>query len=145
MRAGSGVVLLISSVTNPSHSGSKGVTLVMMPQRAYVDFPTLIVSTLRGILKYSTDRPRAKEFGGMMHTSPWKSTKERGSNALGSTMVLLMLVKILNSSEIRKSYPYEDTPYEIMPARARRSPNGLLVSCSTAIRVIHRSLLINDR
>jgi hypothetical protein len=32
--AGSGVVLLISSVTCPSHSGSNGVTLVMMPQRA---------------------------------------------------------------------------------------------------------------
>ena len=43
MRAGRGVVLEISSVTNPSHSGSKGVTFVMMPQRAYVDLPTVTV------------------------------------------------------------------------------------------------------
>ena len=41
----------------------------------------------------------------MMQTSPWKSTNDRGSKALGSTMVLLMFVKILNSSEILKSYP----------------------------------------
>ena len=34
MRAGSGVVLLISMVTCPSHSGSSGVTFTMMPQRA---------------------------------------------------------------------------------------------------------------
>ncbi|CFN83196.1 Uncharacterised protein [Bordetella pertussis] len=32
--AGSGVVLENSSVTWPSHSGSSGVTLTMMPQRA---------------------------------------------------------------------------------------------------------------
>ena len=32
--AGSGVVLLISIVTWPSHSGSSGVTFTMMPQRA---------------------------------------------------------------------------------------------------------------
>jgi len=35
--AGSGVVFDISSVTNPSHSGSNGVTFVIMPHRAYVD------------------------------------------------------------------------------------------------------------
>ena len=35
--AGRGVVLLISSVTFPSHSGSKGVTLTIKPQRAYVE------------------------------------------------------------------------------------------------------------
>ena len=34
MRAGSGVVLENSRVTWPSHSGSSGVTLTMMPQRA---------------------------------------------------------------------------------------------------------------
>src|SRR4030067_3697589 len=103
MRAGSGVVLEISRVTKPSHSGSKGVTLTMIPQRAYVDLPKQIVSTLRGIRKYSTVRASAKEFGGMMQTSPLKSTKLFGSNFLGSTMVELMLVKILNSSEQRTS------------------------------------------
>src|SRR6267143_6290383 len=40
MRAGSGVVLENSSVTWPSHSGSKGVTLQIMPQRAYVELCT---------------------------------------------------------------------------------------------------------
>jgi hypothetical protein len=34
MRAGSGVVFENSSVTWPSHSGSSGVTLTMIPQRA---------------------------------------------------------------------------------------------------------------
>jgi len=68
--AGSGVVLLISSVTKPSHSGSNGVTFTMIPHRAYVDLPRQIVSTFRGIRKYSTDRASANEFGGMMHTSP---------------------------------------------------------------------------
>src|SRR5487761_1256216 len=98
MRAGNGVVLEISRVTNPSHSGSNGVTLTMMPQRAYVDLPTQMVSTLRGILKYSTERASANEFGGTMQTSPLNSTSERASNCLGSTMVVLTLVKILNSS-----------------------------------------------
>src|SRR4026208_1405528 len=103
MRAGSGVVLENSSVTCPSHSGSSGVTLTMMPQRAYVDLPRQMVSTLRGMRKYSTVRARANEFGGMMHTSPLKSTKFFASNALGSTIVELMLVKILNSFEQRMS------------------------------------------
>ena len=38
-----------------------------------------------------------------MQTSPPKSTKLRSSNALGSTMVLLMFVKILNSAAQRTS------------------------------------------
>jgi len=46
--------------------------------------------------KYSMVRASANEFGGMMHTSPVKSTNEPASNALGSTIVELMLVKILN-------------------------------------------------
>src|SRR5580765_7355909 len=103
MRAGSGVVFENSSVTKPSHSGSNGVTLTMMPHRAYVDFPRQIVSTLRGIRKYSTVRASAKELGGMMQTSPTKSTNEPSSNAFGSTIVELMLVKILNSREQRIS------------------------------------------
>jgi hypothetical protein len=58
---------------------------------------------LRGIRKYSTVRASANEFGGMMQTSPRKSTKFFASNAFGSTIVELMLVKILNSFEQRMS------------------------------------------
>src|SRR5215475_10405548 len=103
MRAGSGVVFEISSVTNPSHSGSNGVTFTMIPQRAYVDFPTQIVSTSRGILKYSTERASANEFGGMRVESARTVTNDLSSNSLGSTMAELTLVKILNSSATRRS------------------------------------------
>src|SRR3990170_7614498 len=105
MRAGSGVVFEISSVTVPSHSGSNGVTLTMMPHRAYVDLPRQTVSTSRGMRKYSIDRARANEFGGTMQTSVFTSTNDRGSKFFGSMTVLLMLVKILNSSATRMSYP----------------------------------------
>src|SRR5437773_11589478 len=103
MRAGSGVLFEISRVTKPSHSGSKGVTFTMIPQRAYVDLPMQQQSTFRGMRKYSTVRARANELGGMTQTSPLKSTNERGSKFLGSTIVELMLVKILNSSAMRTS------------------------------------------
>src|SRR5437867_3032142 len=55
-------------------------------------FPTQMVTTFLGMRKYSTVRARANEFGGMIHTSPLKSTKDRGSKFLGSTIVELMLV-----------------------------------------------------
>src|SRR5882672_7074404 len=103
MRAGSVVVFENSSVTCPSHSGSSGVTFTMMPHRAYVDLPTQIVSTWRGIRKYSTVRASANEFGGMMHTSPDMSTKLDSSNCFGSTIAELMFVKILNSRAQRTS------------------------------------------
>src|SRR5215510_16064390 len=103
MRAGNGVVFEISSVTKPSHSGSNGVTFTMMPQRAYVDFPTQMVSTSRGILKYSTERARAKELGGIRTESARTSIKDRASNFFGSTMAEFTLVKILNSSATRRS------------------------------------------
>src|SRR3984885_3500538 len=67
--------------------------------------PRHTVKTLRGILKYSTVLASAKEFGGMMQTGPLKSTKDFTSNFFGSTMVELMLVKILKSSAQRTSYP----------------------------------------
>src|ERR1700757_4895435 len=105
MRAGRGVVFEISRVTCPSHSGSNGVTLTMMPQRAYVDLPRQTVSTLRGMRKYSTVRASANEFGGMMQTSPLKSTNDFSSKFFGSTIVELIFVKILNSSAQRMSYP----------------------------------------
>src|SRR6266404_6773194 len=98
-----GVVLENSSVTYPSHSGSRGVTFTIIPHLAYVLFPRQIVKTLRGMRKNSTVLASAKEFGGMMHTGPLKSTKDFSSNAFGSTMVELMLVKILNSSAQRTS------------------------------------------
>src|ERR1700761_6783875 len=105
MRAGNGVVFEISRVTKPSHSGSNGVTLTIMPQRAYVLLPTQIVRTSRGMRKYSTERARAKLFGGTMILSASTETKERSSKFLGSMMALLTLVKILNSLETRRSYP----------------------------------------
>src|SRR5687767_15811475 len=103
MRAGSGVVFENSKVTCPSHSGSSGVTLTMMPQRAYVDLPRQIVNTLRGIRKYSTVRASANEFGGMMQIGAFRSTKLPESKSFGSTIVELMFVKILNSSAQRTS------------------------------------------
>src|SRR5271157_2020568 len=103
MRAGRGAVLEISSVTNPSHSGSNGVTLTMIPQRAYEDFPTHTVKTLRGILKYSTDLESTNELGGMVHTGPLNSTNARSSKCLGSTTVQLTFVNILNSSATLRS------------------------------------------
>ena len=48
-------------------------------------------------------RASANEFGGMMQTSLLTSTNEFESKFFGSTMVLLMLVKILNSSAQRMS------------------------------------------
>src|SRR5215469_14544014 len=105
MRAGSGVLFEISRVTKPSHSGSKGVTFTMIPQRAYVDFPTQMVSTSRGILKYSTDRASAKELGGIRTEAPFTSMNDLWSKFLGSTMAELTLVKILNSSATRRSWP----------------------------------------
>ena len=65
--------------------------------------PRQIVSTLRGMRKYSTVRASANEFGGMMQTSPLKSTKDLSSKFFGSTIVELILVNILNSSEQRMS------------------------------------------
>src|SRR3546814_8590950 len=97
MRAGSGVVLENSNVTCPSHSGSSGVTLTMMPQRAYVLLPRHTTSVERGMRKYSTVRASANEFGGMMQTSDFTSTNDFPSKFFGSTIVELMFLKILNS------------------------------------------------
>src|ERR1700751_5732934 len=102
MRAGSGVVLEISKVTNPSHSGSNGVKFTMITQREYVDFPTPVVTTSRGILKYSTERASANEFGGTIATSERTVTKDFSSKCFGSTIDELTLVKILNSSATRR-------------------------------------------
>ena len=62
-----------------------------------------MVMTLRGMRKYSTVRASAKEFGGMMQVSPETSTKLFSSKRLGSMIVELMLVKILNSPAQRTS------------------------------------------
>src|SRR4051812_23621240 len=117
MRAGKGVVLEISRVTNPSHSGSRGVTFVMMPQRAYVDFPTVTVRMFRGILKYSTDRARANELGGTMQTSRSYSTKDFGSKALGSS------VESRGLAERRSCRNWTSVPY-IGDIRPRGRPSN---------------------
>src|SRR2546430_9379266 len=93
--------------------------------------------------KYSTDRARAKEFGGTMHTSPVNSTNDFGSKRLGSTTAESALVKILNSGATRMSYPYDETPYEMTPARAWFSANGSIMRRSVAIRRIQRSDLMD--
>src|ERR1700740_1644002 len=126
MRAGRGVVFEISKVTKPSHSGSNGVTLTMIPQRAYVLLPTQIVSTLRGILKYSTERASANELGGTMQISVCTVTNDFSSKCLGSTMEEFTLVKILNSSATRRSYPKDDKPYDTTPSRTCFSEKGLI-------------------
>ena len=46
---------------------------------------------------------RANELGGIIQTSVFESTKERASKSFGSITVLLMFVKILNSSATRMS------------------------------------------
>src|SRR5215510_4836461 len=111
----------------------------MIPQRAYVDLPTVTVSTLRGMRKYSTDRASANELGGTMQTSPSYSTNDLGSNAFGSTIEFSTFVKIRNSRATRMSYPYELTPYEMTPVRTCRSSNGSIIAHSRAMRAIQRS------
>src|SRR5215212_4427647 len=93
-RAGSGVVLEISIVTFPRHSGSRGVTFTMMPQRAYVLLPTHTQRISLGIVRYSTVSASAKLLGGIRQLSASTSTNERGSKFLGSTTALSALVKI---------------------------------------------------
>src|SRR5512146_2063027 len=77
-----------------------------------------------------------------MQTSDWIVTKDFSSNFFGSTIAEFTLVKILNSSATRKSYPYDDSPYETTPCRTCFSQNGLIMSWSSAILRIQRSLLI---
>jgi len=55
--------------------------------------------------KYSTDLASANELGGMMQTSPLNSNMDFGSKFFGSTIAEWTLVKIMNSSATRKSYP----------------------------------------
>src|SRR5687768_2433720 len=112
--AGSGVVLLISSVTLPRHSGSSGVTLTMIPHRAYVDLPTQITSTSRGTPNTSTVSASANELGG---TTTWSLPVSRVSMVmnessekfLGSTIDCMpdreTLVKTLKTGPTRTSYP----------------------------------------
>src|SRR6185295_17986011 len=102
-----------------------------------------MVSTSRGMRKYSIVRASANEFGGTMQTSVLMSTKLRGSKFFGSITVLLMFVKILNSSATRMSYPYDDSPYETTPARTWSSTNGSIILCSSDIFRIQRSAFID--
>ncbi len=75
----------------------------MIPQRAYDDLPTQMVSTLRGMRKYSTVRPSANEFGGMSTVGPFTSTSMLASKCFGSTIAPVTFEKILNSSAMRMS------------------------------------------
>ena len=53
--------------------------------------------------RYSMERASANELGGMMTLGAVTVTNDRSSKALGSMMAELTLVKILNSSETRRS------------------------------------------
>src|ERR1700761_4304975 len=99
--------------------------------------------TSRGMRKYSTDRARANEFGGTITDSACTVTNDRSSNAFGSMIALFTFVKILNSSETRRSYPYDDNPYEITPSRTCFSLKGSIIPCWSACSRIQRSLLID--
>ena len=57
----------------------------------------------RGTRKYSTVRASTKELGGITQTSELMSTKLFSSKFFGSTTVLWMLVKTLNSGAQRMS------------------------------------------
>src|SRR5947207_14747762 len=89
----------------------------MIPHRAYVLLPRQIVSTLRGMRKYSTEAASANELGGTMQTSPVNSTNDFGSKCLGSTTAEGALAKILNSGAARMSYPEVDTHDDLTTSR----------------------------
>ena len=61
--------------------------------------PRQITSISRGILKYSTVDARAKEFGGIIHTSSFFVIKFLSEKFFGSTTEEFTFVKILNSLE----------------------------------------------
>ena len=52
-----------------------GVTLQIIPVRAYVLFPTQIQRTSFGILKYSMVFAKTNEFGGIIQYGPFRSIK----------------------------------------------------------------------
>ena len=87
-----------SKVTCPHQEGYNGVTLTIIPQRAYVDLPKQITSTSSGILKYSTVLAKTNELGGIMHSELFFVIKLVGLKFFGSTTSVLTFVKILNSS-----------------------------------------------
>jgi hypothetical protein len=62
-----------------------------------------MVSTLRGMRKYSIVRASAKLLGGITQTSASMSTKLFSSKFFGSTTVLKRLVNTLNSRAQRMS------------------------------------------
>ena len=83
-----------SRVTCPSHPGSKGVTLTIIPHLAYVDFPRQITKTFFGIFQYSFVLAKTKEFGGIMHSDVFFDTKLVGLKFFGSIISELTSVNI---------------------------------------------------
>ena len=96
--AGKGVVFENSRVTCPSHPGSSGVTLTIIPHLAYVDLPRQMTKTFSGILKYSIVLASANEFGGIIHSLAFFVTKLSFEN-FRIYYSEFTLVNILNSSE----------------------------------------------
>jgi hypothetical protein len=58
-------------------------------------------------------------------------------------IALFTFVKILNSFDTRRSYPYDESPYEMHPAATCFSLNGSIILFSMACFRIHLSLLID--
>src|SRR5580698_3475520 len=79
MRAGSGVVLENSSVTWPSHSGSKGVTLTMIPHLAYVELCTMR-SLATKLCSFGTEisKTSSSPAGSMLSTTSHIGPSSRG-------------------------------------------------------------------
>ena len=92
--AGKGVVFENSSVTCPSHPGSRGVTFTIIPHRAYVDLPKQITKTSFGILKYSIVLAKTNEFGGIIHSIEFFVRKLVDLKFFGSTISEFTFVKI---------------------------------------------------
>ena len=91
------VVLENSKTTWPLNSGSIGVTFTIIPQRAYVLFPTQITIISFGILNVSTVLAKAKLFGGKTTYSFSFTvfvTKLSFEKFLGSIILLFIFVKI---------------------------------------------------
>ena len=63
-----------------------------------------MVITSRGILKYSTVRASAKEFGGTIIDFAFTSINDFGLKSLGSIIEEFALVKILNSFDTIKAW-----------------------------------------
>ena len=69
-----------------------------------------MVNTFLGILKYSMVLAKAKELGGMTHSSPTKLTKLVSSKCFGSTVAQMIFLE--SDEECETSYKDRDGKYQ---------------------------------